>query len=302
MSDDAGRERLKRFPGPFLLRSAARVLSIMARGSHADAEVRASYRTTASGGLLSSDALLRAERWLVDQGWLTHDGATLSASIRSQSLPDDEAEVARELVRAIILDSSPTWLSSVTARGEVRPEFLPTQVERVLADLLDAEERDALLLAAAMKYDEAELRALGEAGEEAVVTACRAFLEERGRADLACRVRRVSLISDALGYDIVVPNLAGWECRLEVKCYRGRYPSFYVTRNEFEVGLRLPRWNLVLCRSLSDSDPEVVGWMSVASLSGSMPADTGSSVRWQVARVRVEESELRPGLPIAPVD
>ena len=302
MPDDPRPERLERLPSPFLLRCAARVLSIVGGGHHRDAEVRASYRATPSGGLLSSDDLLLAERWLVDQGWLTRDGAILSASARSQALPTDEAEVASELVRATILDSPPTWLGAVATRGEVRPEFLPQKVERVFSSMFSVQERDAILLAASVKFDEAALRALGDAGEEAVAVACRAFLEEGGRADLAAGVRRVSLISDALGYDISAPDLAGRECRIEVKSYRGRYPSMYITRNEFEVGLTLPRWYLVLCRSTSETAPEVVGWTDLAPLRRRMPVDVDRSARWQVARVRIAESELRLGLPLSPRD
>ncbi len=146
------------------------------------------------------------------------------------------------------------------------------------------------------KFDDATLRALGEVGENAVASACRAFLRDSGRSDLANKVRRVSLISDALGYDVVSPDLMGCEHRLEVKCYRGPGPNFYLTRNEFEVGSTLPRWHLVLCRSTLV--PEVIGWTSLASFRDRMPQELDRSARWQVARVTLEESDLRPGLPI----
>ena len=300
MPDDGGAARLGSLPSPYLLRSAARVLGIIGQGRHTDADLLASYRTTPSGGILSSSGLLVAQQWLTDQGWLMRDGATLRASPRSQALPnDDEAEVARDLVRTTILDSTPAWLSASTARGEVRQEFLPEDAERLFAEMFDDEDRDAILLAAASKYDEAALRALGEAGEEAVLAACRSFLEVRGRPDLAGEARRVSLISDAMGWDISAPNLAGQVCRLEVKCFRGRDPTVYLTRHEFNVGLRKSRWYLVLCRSTGDSVPEVVGWTTLAPLIPRMPMDVGPSAEWQVARVRIGESELRPGLPLS---
>lgn len=300
--DDAARERSEPLRGHYFLRSATRVLNIIGEGRHAETAVRSSYRSTASGGILSSDGLLQAECWLVEQGWLTRDGDTLRASARCRELPDDEVEAARELARAIILDSPPTWLRVVAARGEIRPELLPAQVERTLDDMFSLEERDAILLAAALKHDEESRRALGAAGEEAVVAACRELLELHSHPDLARSVRRVSLISDALGYDIAAPDLQGRECRLEVKCYGGRFPNFYITRNEFEVGLKLPRWNLVLCRSSGDSTPEVIGWMGLGTLRHRMPSDTYTSATWQVARVRIDESELRPGLPMSPAD
>ena len=248
---------------------------------------------------MSSNGLIRAERWLVQNGWLSVDGFLLKASKRSQELPVDEAEIARELVRATVLDAPPTWLSAVAIRGEVRPEFIPADADTVLEYMFSAEERDALLLAAAEKYDETAQRALGEAAEESVVKACRALLLERGRGDLARKVRRVSLISDSVGYDIQSPDLSGSDCRLEVKCFRGPHPRFYITRNEFEVGLRLPRWYLVLCRAAPNSRPSVVGWTTLAPLVGRMPLDLDRSARWQSAKVQFGESELRPGLPIA---
>ena len=302
MPDDGGSPRLGSLPSPYLLRSAARVLGIVGRGRHTDGNLLASYLATPSGGILSSSGLVVAQQWLVDQGWLTRKGATLRASPRSQALPkQDETELARDLVRATILDSPPAWLSASTARGQVRQEFLPEDAERLFADMFDDEDRDAILLAAATKYDEAPLRALGEAGEEAVLAACRSFLEGRGRPELAREARRVSLISDAMGWDISAPNLAGQVCRLEVKCYRGRDPTVYLTRHEFNVGLRQSRWYLVLCRSTGDSAPVVVGWTTAAPLIPRMPTDVARSAEWQVARVRIGESELRPGLPLSVV-
>ena len=127
------------------------------------------------------------------------------------------------------------------------------------------------------------------------------FPRGRDRPDLAREARRVSLISDAMGWDISAPNLEGQVCRLEVKCYRGRDPTVYLTRHEFNVGLRQSRWYLVLCRSAGDSMPEVVGWTTAAPLIPRMPMDVDRSTEWQVARVRIGESDLRPGLPLSVV-
>ncbi len=179
--------------------------------------------------------------------------------------------------------------------------MLPEQVERVLKEMFNTEERNAILYAAALKYDDTALRTIGDAGEEAVVATCRGFLQEHQRPDLAKRVRRVSLISDALGYDVVAPNLAGQECRLEVKTHRRRHPNFYLTRNEYQVGLELSRWYLVFCRTQADAKPSIVGWTTLASLSARMPVDRAGSARWQLVRIRISESELRSGLPMSVV-
>ena len=94
LPDDKHAELSGTFPSRYIFRSAALVLSIIGLSQQTEAGLRASYQSTASGGLLSSDGLLRAERWLVDKGWLERDDGTLIASKRCQALPTNEAEVA----------------------------------------------------------------------------------------------------------------------------------------------------------------------------------------------------------------
>ena len=81
---------------------------------------------------------------------------------------------------------------------------------------------------------------IGAAGEEIVLQECRAALSALGRADLAVRARRVSLISDQLGYDIVAPSVAGGGWRIEVKTTRTSavLAKIILTRNEARVGLK----------------------------------------------------------------
>ena len=278
------------------------MLRIVGQEPHTESDIRSSYFSTASGGILSTDGLSRAERWLIANGWLIRDGPALVASSRCITLPTDELEVPRELVRMTILDAPPTWLSGVVVRGEIRSEFLPSQVEQALGDMFSAEERNALLLAAAEKFDHMALEAIGMVAEELVENACRTLLGELGCHDAARRVRRVSLISDAVGYDIETPNASGMTCRLEVKCYSGRWPKFYITRNEFQVGQVLPRWYLVLCRMKRDACPTIVGWTRIDPIVSRMPTDVDRSARWQSVRVQLNESALRPGLPISTSD
>ena len=112
-------------PGPYQLRSAVRVLRILGGGRHTEAELLASYRVTPSGGILSSNALVNAQKWLIDQGWLTRDGNTLRASAQGQEIASEyESKAASDLLRAIVLDSAPIWLSATVVQGEVRQEFL----------------------------------------------------------------------------------------------------------------------------------------------------------------------------------
>jgi hypothetical protein len=68
--------------------------------------------------------------------------------------------------------------------------------------LPDAQRRQELLLALAQRFDDTHRRLIGEIGEDLVLEAARAELQQVGHADLARSVRRVSLTSDQLGYDV----------------------------------------------------------------------------------------------------
>lgn len=138
---------------------------------------------------------------------------------------------------------------------------------------------------------------LGESGEVAVEKACRHQLEQIGRTDLASRVIRASLVSDALGYDIVAPRADGVDRLIEVKTTssttKGIFP-FYISRFEYDVGRRSDQWSLVACETYGDK-VEVIGWTRSAPLAPYLPDDR--SGRWTEAQVRMPQSLLFSGLP-----
>lgn len=90
-------------------------------------------------------------------------------------------------------------------------------------------------------------RALGEAGERFVLDVERRDLASAGRADLADRIRWVSMDDgDGAGYDILSFDRAGAERHIEVKTTNGaaRTP-FFLTRNEVETAkAREQSWHL----------------------------------------------------------
>lgn len=89
---------------------------------------------------------------------------------------------------------------------------------------------------------EAANRALGLAGELAVVRQEKDALIEAGRPDLSDAVDHVSVtVGDGLGYDIQSFDAAGREKLIEVKTTRrdAQWP-FYVTRNELELSKAEP--------------------------------------------------------------
>lgn len=77
-------------------------------------------------------------------------------------------------------------------------------------------------------------RELGLAGEKAVVEHERRWLADRGRGDLAERVRHVSVdIGDGLGYDVASFTSCGDDRLIEVKTTRGGASTpFFMSRNE----------------------------------------------------------------------
>lgn len=84
-------------------------------------------------------------------------------------------------------------------------------------------------------------RDLGLAGEKAVVEHERRWLAERGRSDLAEKVRHVSVeVGDGLGYDIESFTLAGEQKPIEVKTTRGGADTpFFMSSNEREKAEQL---------------------------------------------------------------
>lgn len=110
----------------------------------------------------------------------------------------------------------------------------------------------AFIAAIGRKYDvaarDARNRALGRAGEEAVLSGERVLLRSAGREDLARKVRWTSQEDgDGFGYDISSFELDGRERLLEVKTTNGweRTP-FHISANELAVAEeRREDWHLV---------------------------------------------------------
>lgn len=143
---------------------------------------------------------------------------------------------------------------------------------------------------------------VGSVGEELVVDSVRLDLQRIGRDDLVDQVQRVSLIDDGLGYDVQAPALDGRLRYMEVKSSVAAGTTsfqFFLTRNEFDVGLRnASDWTLVACQVGDDRTREgaaVLGWTSAAVLRPYLPEDANG--RWTEAFVRLPRSVLTPGLP-----
>ena len=291
--------QIPKFPSVYLLHAAARVLEIVGVGSQSRTVVQGSYQSAASGGQFPVRQMHIAENWLLDAGWLAVDGAQLRISPGREIHLRNRKELARTLVQSLMFDRQPSWLATIHTAHGPRFDFVPADAMYVLEELYGAPDREVLLLAAASKYDDTLLSDLGALGESAVLAEWRSALERYGCDDLLDNLRHVSLVSDALGYDIVAPQFDGTETQLEVKCFRGRIPRCFITRNEFEIGLRLPSWRLVVCQAITPTAATVVGWISGEGLRKRVPVDCDEFSRWQVARITFRTGELSLGLPLS---
>lgn len=115
-------------------------------------------------------------------------------------------------------------------------------------------------------------------------------------------MRRVSLLSDELGYDISAPRLVGDARLLEVKATTVDMDPIriHLSRNEARVGDAYPHWSLVICTvtDVAVRTGKIAGWCHAASLEKRLPAD-GEGGRWESAKLGVPLIDLMPNMPPA---
>ncbi len=179
---------------------------------------------------------------------------------------------------------------------------MPSAAARLAELVPDAARREQLLLALAYRFDNTRQLLIGEIGEELIIHELRHELRALGRDDLALEVRRVSLLSDQLGYDICAPRVAGAPRLLEVKATTvdtdPRSVSIHLSRNEADTGARFPDWSLVACvvESIQYRQGRIVGSCTTGALADLLPVD-GYASRWEQAFIELPVDRLSPGLP-----
>lgn len=271
------------------MRAAIRAASVIDSHGSPIPSAEAAFLLYPSDGLFPPQDLRLGERLLVDCGLLaitddhlvpTYDLKTLAGLAE----PDATAVVFELAVRR----------SLGVASTPVNP-----QIEAAATALIpDPERREALLIAMARRHDETVRAVLGARGEEFVASVARDELRTLGREDLADRVRRVSEMSDQLGYDVVAPRILGMR-RLEVKTSVATAAGlfrFYLSRAEYEVGLVDSEWALVGCQAEEAGTLSLAGWCRANSLDTYLPSD-GQAGRWVSAELSVPLAVLKHGLP-----
>jgi hypothetical protein len=275
-------------PSSHIVAAAVRVARMIDQSGSELTDLARSYHQQSSGAYYPEPDMAKGQALLIDCGLIRQEGTRLIPNAELLALGlDDDAEVRGHLtLRAI-----------ATLPPETTGEELQAAVE---AAPLSAERREEFLLALGAKFDDAHRVLVGEIGEELVVLAAKEDLLALGRSDLAAQVRRVSLGSDALGYDITAPRTSGAKRFLEAKAgVDTDTVRFFLSRNEWETGLSYPDdWFLVYCR-VDDTKAragEVVGWCTAQDLSDHAPNDQGAG-QWSSVCIELPASQLRGGLP-----
>jgi hypothetical protein len=260
-----------------------------------------SWTRTPSDGVFSPnelgmgcDVLIEA-RYIAVRGGLVAPTADLAWLL---SASEDDA--CRDIIDRLFESRRPLWVSGATADGVVAAEMIPDAAVTALSQVFpDPDERELFLLAMGQRFSDADAKRTGDLAESHVTEACRAELRDAGRDDLADRVRRVSLTSDQLGYDITAPRLDESPRRLEVKGTRATGSALLVvlTRIEANVALRDPAWHLVVCRVTPNDEVAIIGWVARSLIEPRLPVDTTERGGWRTTAVPLDTAELEPGLP-----
>lgn len=297
----ADAESVAGLPSAHLIRSAILVGSVLDGGGVRRSTARQSYVKLPTGGIYHSEDLARGERLLVRCGLVRERDDVLYPSEQLRCLCRLPATEAALFVLALAVDKAPPlWLAFAVRDDALWPEFISDDDSAVLDDILpDPAQREAFLLSLGNRFDADAAKTQGALGEEAVVKQARAELEAAGRPDLAQRVQRISLLSDQLGYDVVAPTISGPMRRMEVKTCSGARTRFevHLSRNEANVGLRDSCWELVICRTLEDGPPVIIGWCRADEIRDLLPRDIDSRACWATVKLTLCTEMLRPGLP-----
>jgi hypothetical protein len=200
----------------------------------------------------------------------------------------------RRIFDCAMVHSGASWFpdADMLVRG---PDELPDDALRA-ADALGLRDSEAYAQLSAVwgKVDTAERSRIGLAGERALI--------ELLTASTTARVEHVAAWSDGYGYDIAV-HAHGYAIHLEAKTTtrRGRLTVF-ISRNEYETMLRDPSWQMVTMRLSPDLAPAAIASVPRDWIATQIPADPGSSGRWESCRLSVPPDVPERGIPgLAPV-
>jgi hypothetical protein len=280
-----------RLPSLHVARAALHVAVIVDQRGSSSADAQESHWHHATGGSFAPADLERGERLLLDVELLVERYGQLTPTPPlAQLVQGSTADALAALIQLVLAHTGPIELDA------------PGVVAQLAELVPDAARREELLLVLARRFDDTHQRLVGEIGEEIVVKAARNELRNMGRPDLATEVRRVSLLTDQLGYDVSAPRVTGAPRLLEVKATTadtdGHSLAIHLTRNEADTGTALHDWALVACHveNTDQRHGHIVGWCAGQALADLLPVDSPAG-RWEQAALALPHERLLPGLP-----
>ena len=147
----------------------------------------------------------------------------------------------------------------------------------------------------ARKYDNTNLLKTGLDGEKAVLNLLYQQIDERYHT----KIRHIALADDYAGFDIIAPSIKDHEkaVYLEVKATvrPGEDFTFYISRNEFNVGSKTKNW-FIVCVKIKNNKPEVLGHLYLDQISDLLPVESSEKVKWQSLKVTIPKSLIHGGL------
>lgn len=291
-------------PTSHQLSAALKVLRILPTDETSIASVRRGYRLLASDGVFGTDDYRVGEEILVVAEYVRRTHSSICRDPAAETWVAG-IEARRQLLAEFMIRTQPAWIAAATRGYAVRPELIPTEANEALATTMEnAQTREAFLLSIGQKYEQNVLQEFGLEGELAAITAWSEALAAHGRRDLVDEISHVSLRSDTLGYDVVAPDLTGEDVRLEIKTVGStrNHLTIYLSRNEFETGMRDRRWRLIIFRRNAEGTFDVHGWLSAPDIATHLPQDRSEIAAWTATRIDLSADDLRPGLPINAVE
>lgn len=302
---------IQRLPSALQLQAAYWVVRSIGDAAVPASDLADSYPHVPTDGIHDRASLLSGQRLLAELGLLAEQNGLIfpHAELAAfRPLPQDA--FVEVLLERVLSGRQDMWLSAFTSTDNVFWERVPANAVHLLQSVFeDPDRRTAFVVATARKVEAALLAEIGAEGEDAVVAACREYLQNKDRADLASQVQRLSLENDALGYDVTSPDCRGRRHHLEVKATRsiGTCIEFYLSRNEAITGANDASWAVVVARQdIGGYDGSlamrVLGWLTYPDVAPALPHDAAPSDvlhgRWESARISVPDNLLRPGLPL----
>ena len=267
----------------------------------------------------ANSILVGAARWLHELSFRDEDGARLS--LRSQAgfkdLTPTQYEIALDWLRARdmypVREVSADWTRSAAARvlgaaiAATTPPWLPDADSLIRSpselpiDIVELGEQLGLNHQEAFdevkrvwrKFDDTAQRALGAAGEAALVH----WLEE----NVDAKVVQVSLFDDTAGYDLALMIGERTHARIEVKTTRREDSVIvFLSRNELDTMRANTGWCLQVVHLNPDDSIRFLSWITPETIHAGEPRD-GRLATWQSMKMTLPTHALRPG-PAPPVE